>query len=292
VFLAQENYPSAKEVAEVAAERLRDQGDPVQERRCFFVLGVALRHLGQLEDASLALEHAVAVSRQLHDPFAQGELLSVLGGVLDEVGLHERAIPHFNTALGLLPSAGARGKCMIRWGWNRVCRGEGGGVGDIRRGIDLARGANSNTTEAFGLVLLAQAHLHRGEWEEASAQAAIAAQHAASARSLGLETRALAYRAEALRRVGRASEAHLSSARAAELLERQPHLGCFPEEILSTHARTLLAIGSTTDAEALWSSAVAGISARNAGFIDPAWRAAFSNIPVVKALVDGGLTDE
>jgi tetratricopeptide (TPR) repeat protein len=235
-------------------------------------------------------ERSLELCRRYGDRAREGDALSVAGIILLEVGLFEEAATRFSEALEILSrtaSRWSRADCLIYAGICDVRRGRAGGIDMLDEALAEARRIGARYLEANALVSRAGAHLRRGDVELAIRDAAEGTAIAQDAGLVGYEIQGLARQAAALARAGgpsRLAEAAPLALRALALLDQQRYLEGSEEEVYANCIAVLTA--AQDDRLRLVRSRGKGeVQRKLIGLFEPAWRAAYSALPEVRALL-------
>ncbi len=219
--LTRSHYEKAWETYEPILERLDETADPWLERVVRNHVAVIHLCLGEFEAAMWSARRSMELCDFYGDRARAGDNLSVCGIILTEVGQFREARDSFKDALAIhdqTQSRWSRADCQVYAGANEAWLGEfAAGLALLEESRASAREIGARYVEANGEVAMAGLLLRRGGDgdEEAAVVAAERALECARAATLvGAEIIALARRAEALRRLGRADEALESSRRA------------------------------------------------------------------------------
>ncbi|HEU5057775.1 MAG TPA: hypothetical protein VFU21_14690, partial [Kofleriaceae bacterium] len=290
--LTRSRYEKAWETYEPILERLDESADPWLERVVRNHVAVIHLCLGEFEAAMWSARRSMELCEFYGDRARAGDNLSVCGIILTEVGQFREARECFRDALAIhdqTQSRWSRADCQVYAGANEAWLGEfDAGVALLEESRASARELGARYVEANGEVAMAGLLLRRGADgdEEAAVAAADRALECARAATLvGAEIIALARRAEALRRLGKAEEALASSTRAVELLEQQKYLEGSEEEVLFVHHRVLAGVGNPEAAEFL-AEARRGVQRKLEMLANPDWRSSYIDaIPLHQLIV-------
>jgi tetratricopeptide (TPR) repeat protein len=279
--LTRSRYEKAWETYEPILERLDETADPWLERVVRNHVAVIHLCLGEFEAAMWSARRSMELCDFYGDRARAGDNLSVCGIILTEVGQFREARDSFRAALEIhdqTKSRWSRADCQVYAGANEAWLGEfAAGVALLEESRASARELGARYVEANGEVAMAGLLLRRsgdGDEEAAVAAADRALECARAATLVGAEIIALARRAEALRRLGRADDALASSRRAIELLEEQKYLEGSEEEVRFVHHRVLAGMGDPKAADFL-AEAKSGVERKLGMLTNPDWRASY-----------------
>jgi tetratricopeptide (TPR) repeat protein len=285
------HYEAARDAYRPVIARIEKTGDPYLERIVQNHVAIIEMCLGNFATAMASAERSLELCRRYGDRAREGDALSVAGIILLEVGLFDQAAARFNEALDILSrtaSRWSRADCLIYAGVCDVKRGRAGGIAMIDEALAEARRIGARYLEANALISRAGAHVHRGDFAAAIDDAAAGTTVARNATLVGYEIQGLARHALAV--IRQPGDTHFALAgslvhRALGLLEHQRFLEGSEEEVYAACVEVLRTAGAEDRAIAVKARGKAEVERKLAGMTDPAWRAAYSALPEVQALV-------
>jgi tetratricopeptide (TPR) repeat protein len=291
IHLMRAHYEAARDAYRPVIARIEKTGDPWLERIVQNHVAVIEMCLGNFELAMSSAQRSLELCRRYGDRSREGDGLSVAGIILLEAGLYDQAAKHFADALDLLSrtaSRWSRADCLIYAGVCDVRRGKPSGITMLDEALAEARRLGARYLEANALISRAGAQLRRNELELAIADAAEGTAVAAAMMLVGYEIQGLARHAVAL--VRKPSGGHLAQAgalvhRALALLDQQRFLEGSEEEVFANCVEVLLAAGADDRAAAVQARGKAEVERKLASLTDPAWRAAYADIPENRRLL-------
>ncbi len=282
-----------EESLEASAEAVvifRRLGLKGHEAHALASLGVALAHRGAFEDAIHVMRASILLDREVGDRLHLGRKVSNVGQLYAELGDVESALAFLRRALDVfrvVDDQSGRSDTLCAMGELLAEQGDLDGA-DVA--VADARAIAERIQDPYDLahVCLVETtiELSRGEPERAERLARDAASHARSAGARGYELLALATRAEALARVGRASEAVKLAREVGATVEGRRDV----ERAERIHLRlaTALALASEAElAERERSEARAVVDARLAQIRDAALRRRYQESSLVRSIRDG-----
>jgi tetratricopeptide (TPR) repeat protein len=135
-------------------------------------IGFACRWLGHDDEAHAHLQQALDLFEELGDTAAQGEVHTMLGGVLEHQHRLAEGLLHNQQALALFAAAGDRrgqAKALNNIGWHHALLGDGRkALAHCEQALALNREADDRRSEANTLDSLGYAHHQLGNYQQAA----------------------------------------------------------------------------------------------------------------------------
>ena len=284
IHLLRAHYEAARDAYRPVLALIDKTGDPWLERIVKNHLAVIEMCLGNFAAAMRCAQRSLELCRRYGDRSREGDALSVAALVLFEAGLYDQAAAMFADARDLLSRTNARwsrADCLIYAGLCEQRRGRPGGLAMLDEALDEARRLGARYLEANALINRAVFHLRNEELDSAIADAAAGTAVSRDATLVGYEIQGLARHALALSRLDRTALAGALVDRALALLDAQKYLEGSEEEVLVACATVLRAAGARDRAAALHARGRASARHKLAALPDPAWRAAYAQIPEI-----------
>ena len=279
--LTRSHYAEARGIYQPILSTLERHHDPWIERIACNHLAAIHLCLGEFEEAMVRAERSVSLCEVDGDQARAGDNHSICGIILHEVGQYEAAQKRYQVALKLhsdTNSRWSRSDTLIYAGFNEAMLGNfEGAFNQVREARDEAIKIKSPYVECNANIALAGLHLLSQDEDnlESALEAAERALGLARETQLtGAEAMALSRQAEALRRLGRSTEALECSFAAVKILDRQRHLEGSEEEILYHHY-LLQKEALPESAAATLARAVRGFERKLAGIEQAEWQRSF-----------------
>jgi serine/threonine protein kinase/tetratricopeptide (TPR) repeat protein len=289
IHLLRGHYEAARDAYRPVLALIEKTRDPWLERVVANHVAVIEMCLGHFTRAMASAQRSVELCRRYGDRAREGDGLSVIGIILLEVGLYERAGEAFGEALDMLSRTGSRwsrADCLIYAGTCEMRRGRFAGIAMIDEALNEARRLGARYLEANALIARSAAHYVRETIDAAIADAAEGTALAAAATLTSYEVQGLARHALALaKKGGHTAECGALVHRALQLLDEHRYLESSEEEVFAICARVLRTAGADDRAEAVRMQGAVSALRKLEALDDPEWRAAYRAIPEIDELL-------
>ena len=229
------------------------RGDAVNHRRALNLLGVGSFSLGDLDEASNALNTAVDLAAEADDLLLFARATNNLGALANLRGAHESALGHYRLAVPAYQRLGQRRGLAESYHNIAITYRD---IGDLeqadeyeRRAMDYAAAGVAPRVAAMGLIGRAEVALRRGDPQFARGTAQRAADELNALQDPMNEADAHRLVGTAATAMRRFAEADVAFARALSIAKERGHT-LIEAETLRDRARGMFARGAYDDARA------------------------------------------
>ena len=242
---------SACEWLREAVSTLVARGDAANHRRALNLLGVGSFSLGELDEASSALNSAVDLAAEAEDLLLFARASNNLGAIANLRGAHESALGHYRLAIPAYQRLGQRRGLAESYHNIAITYRDIGQLEQSdeyeRRAMDYAAAGVAPRVAAMGLIGRAEVALRRGDPQFARGTAQRAAEELNDLQDPMNEADAHRLVGTAATALGRFEEADVAFARALSIARERGHT-LVEAETLRDRAQGMYARGARGDA--------------------------------------------
>jgi tetratricopeptide (TPR) repeat protein len=259
------------------------------EAHALSTLGVALAHRGAFEDAIKVIRSSILLDREVGDRLHLGRKVSNVGQLYAELGDVESAMGFLRRALDVFETVDDQsGQSDTLCAMGELLAEQVGDLDAAESVLHDSKKIAERIQDPYDLahvcLVLANVRLSRGQFEEAERIAREAVSHARAGGVRGYELLAMAARAEALARAGRAADGARLAHEVRAAVEGRRDLE--RAERIHLHVATALQIASEErQADAARADARAVVEGRLAQIRDPHLRSRYLGSRLVRAIL-------